>query len=62
MESGGWHILGEQWSCHITGQKLVKNIEKQLQEHMTTEPIMKYWKTKGRGEEPKMPIDWESMG
>ncbi len=20
-ESGGWHILGEQWSCHITGQK-----------------------------------------
>jgi len=62
MESGAWHIPGEPWSCQITGQKLVKNIEKQLWEHMMMEPIMTYWKTKGKVTEPKMPMDWESMG
>jgi len=29
---------------------------------MTTEPIMTYWKSKGRVAEPKMLIDWEFMG
>ncbi len=61
-KSGAWHIPGKPWSCHIAGQKLVKNIKKQLREHMTTEPIMTYWKSKGRVAEPKMPIDWEWMG
>jgi len=29
---------------------------------MTTEQVMTYWKSKGRVAEPKMPIDWESIG
>jgi len=61
-KNGAWHIPGEPWSCCIAGRKLVKNIKKQLREHMTTEPIMDYWKSKGREAAPGMIIDWDSMG
>jgi len=32
--SGPWKMSGEPWSCKIEGQKLVRNIERQLWEHM----------------------------
>jgi len=38
--SGPWKMSGEPWSCKIEGQKLVRNIERQLWEHMHTAPIM----------------------
>jgi len=60
--SGPWQIPVEPWSCQISGQKLVKNIEKQLWEHIIMEPIMAYWKSKGRAAGPGMNIDWDSMG
>jgi len=35
--------------------------QKQLQEHMTMEPIMDYWKSKGRVAASETNIDWDSM-
>jgi len=62
MNTGPWQIPGESWSCRIKGQKLVKNIKKQLWGHMNTAPIMAYWKSKGREDTPGTTIDLESVG
>jgi len=54
-------IPEEPWSCTIARRKLVKNIEKQLCEHINSLAIVGYWKTKPRGKQEEV-IDWEAMG
>jgi len=53
-------IPGKQWSCYIEGRKVVKNMEKQIQDHINSRPIMQYWRTKGRIIEKYTPVDWEA--
>jgi len=53
-------IPEELWSFAIDGRKLVKNIEKQLHKHINSPAIVRYWKTKQRGQQAKA-INWEAM-
>jgi len=48
MPKGLTKIPGEPWSCSINSHKLVKNIEKQLRDHMHNAEITDYW-TKNSG-------------
>jgi len=60
-QKGKNSILEEPWSCTITGRKLVKNIKKQLRNHINSPAIVGYWKTKQQGKQDEA-IDWEAMG
>jgi len=42
-QKGLTKILEELWACSINGHKLVKNIDKQLREHMHNAEITEYW-------------------
>jgi len=48
VQKGCTGIQGELWGCSIHGRKLIKNIDKQLREHMHNKEIMEYWKKKQR--------------
>jgi len=37
-------ILGKQWSCYIEGEKVVKNMEKQICYHINSKLITNYWR------------------
>jgi len=60
-QKGKNSILEELWSCTIAGRKLVKNIKKELHEHINSLAIVGYWKTKQQGKQDKA-IDWDAMG
>jgi len=62
MQKGFTKIPEEPWACSINGHKLVKNIKKQLREHMHNKEITEYWKKQQQIRDPTVDIDWESMG
>jgi len=55
-------IPEELWACCIHGHKLVKNIDKQLREHMHNAETTEYWKKKQQIRDPAVEINWESLG
>jgi len=55
-------ILGKLWGCSINGHKLVKNINKQLRDHLHNAEITEYWMKKQQICNPTMETNWESMG
>jgi len=44
VQKGLTRMLGKLWACSINDRKLVKNIKKQLREHMHKVDITEYWR------------------
>jgi len=57
---GNWNT---RWTMELLywGGKVVKNMEKQICDHINSKPIMQYWRTKGTIIEKQTPVDWEAM-